>query len=153
LGAVRAARDRSAGREAPRGTPPSWPLSPVWQQHLAYLEPRTHERNAVWEGGLCVIPAGPNLNVYLTGVPGHAGLEEIEAHYPGAGARLRRHPGIGFLLVRGPSGPLCYYRSAVLSVPPPPGPTGCPLFDRPDRALVVKGLEELLAMPSAGDIM
>lgn len=41
----------------------------------------------------------------------------------------------------------------MLSIPPPPGPTGCPLFDRPDRALVVQGLEELLAMPSAGDIM
>jgi hypothetical protein len=41
----------------------------------------------------------------------------------------------------------------VLRIPPPPGPTGCPSFDRPDRALVVQGLEELLAMPSAGDII
>src|SRR5262249_45108072 len=153
LAAFLATPDRSAGREVPRGTPPRWPLNPVWQQHLAYLEPRTRERNAVCVGGLCLLTAGPNLNVYPTGVAGHAGLEEIDARYPGAVVRLSRHPGIGFVLVRGPSGPLCYYRKAVLSIPPPPGPTGCPLFDRSDRALVVQGLEELLAMPSAGDIM
>jgi hypothetical protein len=41
----------------------------------------------------------------------------------------------------------------VLRIPPPPGPTGCPLFDRPDRPLVVQGLDDLLAMPSAGDVM
>jgi hypothetical protein len=38
-------------------------------------------------------------------------------------------------------------------MPPPPGPTGCPLFDRSDRELVVDGLRSLLAMPSAGDIV
>ncbi|HEY5989224.1 MAG TPA: alkaline phosphatase family protein, partial [Streptosporangiaceae bacterium] len=133
--------------------PPLWPLGPVWQQHVAYLEPRSRERNAVWAGGLCVVPAGPNANVYLTDVPGHARLETIEARYPGALERLSRHPGIGFVLVRDARGSLCYYREAVLRIPPPPGPTGCPLFDRPDRELVVQGLEDLLAMPSAGDVM
>lgn len=41
----------------------------------------------------------------------------------------------------------------MLRIPPSPGPTGCPLFDRPDRELVVQALLELLAMPSAGDIV
>jgi hypothetical protein len=130
---------------------PLWPLAPVWQQHASYLEPRARDRNAVWARELCVIPAGPNLNLYLTDVAGHARLEEIEARYPGAVERLSRHPGIGFVLVRDARGPVCYYRGTVLRIPPPPGPTGCPLFDRPDRALVVQGLEDLLAMPSAGD--
>lgn len=133
--------------------PPRWPFAAVWQQHLAYLEPRTRERNAVWAGSLCVVPAGPNLNIYLTDIPGHATVEVIEARYPGALDRLSRHPGIGFLLARGAQGAVCYYRGRALQIPPPLGPTGCPLFDRPDRALVVQGLETLLAMPSAGDVV
>jgi hypothetical protein len=120
---------------------------------VAYLEPRSRERNAVWVGNLCVVPAGPNANVYLTDVPGHATAELIESRYPGALERLSRHPGIGFVLVRGAQGPLCYYRGTVLSIPPPPGPTGCPLFDRGDRALVARCLESLLEMPSAGDVV
>ena len=144
----------SAVREVlSRLPPPLWPLAPVWQQHLAYLEPRTRERNAVWVADLCVVPAGPNMNVYLTDTAGHVPLEEIDARYPGAVERLSRHPGVGFVLVRDARGLLCYYRGAVLRIPPPPGPTGCPLFDRPDRALVVQSLQDLLAMPSAGDIM
>jgi type I phosphodiesterase/nucleotide pyrophosphatase len=133
--------------------PPLWPLAAVWQHNVAYLEPRSRQRNAVWAGALCVIPAGPNMNVYLTDVPGHARLEEIEARYPGAVERLSRHPAMGFVLVRDAGGPVCYYRGVVLRIPPPPGPTGCPLFDRPDRPLVVQGLDDLLAMPSAGDVM
>jgi hypothetical protein len=133
--------------------PSLWPFAPVWQQHVAYLEPRSHERNAVWAGNLCVVPAGPNLNIYLTDVAGHAAAETIEARYPGALDSLSRHRGIGFVLARGPEGGLCYYRGRVIPIPPPPGPTGCPLFDRPDRGLVVQGLETLLAMPSAGDVV
>jgi hypothetical protein len=130
-----------------------WPFAPIWQRHVAYLEPRTRERNAVWVRGLCVVPAGPNVNVYLTDVEGHAPVEVIERRYPGALAHLSRHPGIGFLLTREAAGPVCYYRGDVIRIPPPPGPTGCPLFDRPDRELVVQGLETLLAMPSGGDVI
>jgi hypothetical protein len=41
----------------------------------------------------------------------------------------------------------------VFRIPPAPGPTGCPLFDRPDREIVVVGLEDLLGMPSGGDVI
>jgi hypothetical protein len=133
--------------------PSLWPFSPMWQHNVAYLEPRTRERNAVWAQGLCVVPAGPNVNVYLTEVDGHALVETIERRYPGGLAHLSRHPGIGFLLAREAAGPVCYYRGEVIRIPPPPGPTGCPLFDRPDRELVVQDLKTLLAMPSAGDII
>jgi hypothetical protein len=135
------------------GVPSLWPFAPVWQQHVAYLEPRARERNAVWAGQLCVVPAGPNLNIYLTDVAGHADVAAIDTRYPGALAVLSRHPGIGFALVRGPAGGLCYYRGSMIPIPPPPGPTGCPLFDRPDRDAVVRGLRALLAMPSAGDVI
>ncbi len=132
---------------------PLWPFAAVWQRHLAYLQGRPRNRNAVWAQGLCVVPAGPNINIYLTGAVGHAPVEEIETRYPGALRTLSRHPGIGLVLARGGAGPVCYYRGAVLSIPPPPGPSGCPLFDRPDRPLVVEGLRDLLTMPSAGDIV
>ncbi len=160
LGAFRPATGPGApphgavARELAHPAAPSlWPFAPAWQQHVAYLEPRARERNAVWAGALCVVPAGPNLNIYLTDVAGHAPVETIEARYPGALERLSRHPAIGVLLVRGARGPVCYYRGGVIRIPPPPGPTGCPLFDRPDRGLVVQGLEALLAMPSAGDVV
>lgn len=132
---------------------PLWPFAPEWQQHLAYVERRSRERNAVWAGSLCVVPAGPNVNVYLTHTPERVLAEEIEARYPGALGRLSRHPGIGFALARDALGPVCYYQGEVRRIPPTPGPTGCPLFDRPDRAVVVRGLQDLLAMPSAGDVI
>jgi hypothetical protein len=111
------------------------------------------ERNAVWIGGLCIVPAGPNVNVYLLHTPAHVPAEEIEARYPGGLARLSRHPAIGFVLARDGRGPVCYYRGDVLRIPPPPGNTGCPLFDRPDRETVVRGLQDLLRMPSSGDVI
>ena len=77
--------------------------------------------------------------------------EEIEARYPAALARLSRHPGIGLVLARAAAGGVCYYRGEVYRIPPLPGPTGCPLFDRLDRPVVVRSLEDLLAMPSGGD--
>lgn len=132
---------------------PFRPLAPIWQQQLAYVEPPVRDGRAVWAGGLCVVPAGPNANVYLTHTPHHVPVEEIEARHPGALERLSRHPGIGFILARDARGPVCYYRGSVLRVPPPEGPVGCPLFDRPDRALVTEGLQDLLAMPSAGDVV
>jgi hypothetical protein len=132
---------------------PLWPFAPVWQRNLAYLDLPVRERNAVWVGDLCVVPAGPNVNVYLTHSPERVLAEEIEARYPGALARLSEHPAIGFVLARDASGPVCYYHSKVLRIPPAPGPTGCPVFDRPDRDLVVRGLQDLLEMPSGGDVI
>jgi hypothetical protein len=143
-------RHREAGHPAALSP---WPFAPVWQQHVAYLEPRARERNAVWAGPLCLVPAGPNVNLYLTDVPGHVPVEVIEARYPGALARLSQQPTTGFVLARDRQGAVCYYRDVVIRIPPPPGPTGCPLFDRPDRDLVVRGVEQLLAMPSSGDLI
>jgi hypothetical protein len=131
----------------------TWPFTSASQRHLAYLEPRSTERDAVWGRRLCVVPAGPNMNIYLLDHERHVPVEQIEREYPGALETLSRHPGIGFLLARDRGGPVCFFRGIMHSIPPPPGPTGCPLFDRADRSLVVQELQSLLAMRSSGDII
>lgn len=136
--------------------PPPMPLSPFaprWRRPAPYLDGPVHERNAVWVDELCVVPAGPNVNVYLTHTRERVLAEEIERRHPGALERLSRHPAIGFVLTRAAAGPVCYYRGEVLCIPPAPGPTGCPVFDRPDRDIVVRALRELLDMPSGGDVI
>jgi hypothetical protein len=161
-------RAPAAGTESPAGGPPPsrpmgpdevdpplplWPFTGPWQRELAATERPVRERNAVWIGGLCVVPAGPNVNVYLTHTTARVPAEEIEARHPGALGRLSRHPAIGFVLARDARGPVCYYRGEVLRIPPPSGATGCPVFDRPDRDIVVRGLQDLLDMPSSGDVI
>jgi hypothetical protein len=156
----------ASGEEEPAAAPPSatppraadppmplWPFRPRGERGFATVERQVREHNAVWIGGLCVVPAGPNANVYLTHTPDRVPAEEIEARYPGALLRLSRHAAIGFVLARDAEGPVCYYRGAVFRIPPASGPTGCPLFDRPDRDIVVRGLQDLLAMPSGGDVI
>jgi hypothetical protein len=145
----------SPPEETGKGAPlPLWPFAPAWQRGLEdYGERPAWGRSAVWGAGLCVVPAGPNVNVYLTGAGDRVLAEAIEARYPGALDRLARHPGIGLVLTRDASGPVCYHRGAVWRIPPAPGPSGCPLFDRPDREVVVRALEGLLAMPSSGDVI
>jgi hypothetical protein len=132
---------------------PLWPFTGRWQRHLATTERPVRERNAVWVGDLCIVPAGPNVNVSLIHTTARVLAEEIEARYPGALSRLSRHAAIGFVLARDARGPVCYYRGEVLRIPPPPGTTGCPVFDRPDRDIVVRGLQDLLSMPSGGDVI
>jgi hypothetical protein len=132
---------------------PLWPFVRGGSGRFAAVERQVRERNAVWIGGLCVVPAGPNVNVYLTHSPDRVLADEIEARYPGALVRLSRHAAIGFVLARDGQGPVCYYRGAVLRIPPRSGATACPLFDRPDRQVVVRALEDLLAMPSGGDVI
>jgi hypothetical protein len=132
---------------------PLWPFAPVWQRNLAYVDLAVRERNAVWAGGLCIVPAGPNVNIYLTHTTERVRVEEIEARHPGALGRLSEHPAVGLVLARDARGPVCYYRGEVFRIPPEPGPTGCPLFDRPDRDVVVRGLQDLMEMPSGGDVI
>jgi type I phosphodiesterase/nucleotide pyrophosphatase len=144
-------RAMGPGRVAP--ALPLWPFTSRWQRELACTERPVRERNAVWIAGLCIVPAGPNVNVYLTHTTRRVLAEEIEARYPGALDRLSRYPAIGFVLARDARGPVCYYRGEVFRIPPHPGTTGCPVFDRHDRDVVVRGLLDLLEMPSGGDVI
>jgi len=114
---------------------------------------RARRWGGTWAGPVCIVPAGPNVNIYLTDRPGHVSEAEIEQRLPGALARLAGLPGVGLILVRGAEGVVCHHRGRRIPVPPPDGPTGCAVLDRADRARLSEELRALMAMPSAGDIM
>ena len=147
----------SAACATPRGAIDSptarWRFTRAWQRNREAVDRPLQQRNAVWARGLCIVPAGPNVNVYLVHTTERVLAEEIESRYGGVLARLSSHAAIGFVLARDARGPVCYYRGVVHRIPPPSGPTGCPLFDRPDRDIVVRGLQDLLTMPSSGDVI
>jgi len=104
--------------------------------------------------GVKVIAAGPNAFVYFTDRPQPLSAAEIESRHPRALARLSRHPGIGLVLARGARGPVCWYRGQRVPLTRRPDPAARdPFARRPDRAVVVAGLRDLMAMPSAGDIV
>lgn len=99
---------------------------------------------------LHVIAAGPNAFVYFLDSTEPLSIEEIERRHPGAIARLSAHPGIGLVLVRAGSGAACWWRGKPTSLDD--GRDG-PFARRPDRELVLAGLRDLMAMPSAGDLV
>ncbi|HLF50178.1 MAG TPA: alkaline phosphatase family protein [Methylomirabilota bacterium] len=101
--------------------------------------------------GVRVVVAGPNAFVYFTRSPAPLDAERIEQRYPGAAAALSRHPGIGFILARSSTGPVCWYRGRQVALAP--GSLDTPFDNRPDREVVLTGLRELMAMPSAGDLV
>jgi hypothetical protein len=103
---------------------------------------------------LKIITAGPNAFVYFTDRPDPLTAVEIESRYPRALASLSRHPGIGLALARGAAGPVCWYRGHHVPLTRRPDPTvRDPFARRADREVVVAGLRDLMAMPSAGDIV
>ena len=101
--------------------------------------------------GVRVVAAGPNAFVYFMDSPEPLSAVEIERRCPGVAAALSEHPGVGFVLARSPDGPVCWHDGKRLSL----GPEcrGGPFDQRPDREIVLRGLRELMAMPSAGDLV
>jgi hypothetical protein len=101
-----------------------------------------------------VIAAGPNAFVYFMDRREALLAAEIESRHPGALARLSRHAGIGLVLARGAGEPLCWYRGHRVALGRRPDPAvRDPFARRADRAVVIAGLRDLVAMPSAGDIV
>lgn len=102
-----------------------------------------------------VIAAGPNAFVYFMDRREALTAAEIESRHPGVLARLSRHAGIGLVLARGAGdAPLCWHRGHRVPLGHRPDPAvRDPFARRADRALVVAGLHDLVAMPSAGDIV
>ena len=97
-----------------------------------------------------VIAAGPNAFIYFVDDDAPLPIDRIEARWPGLAEALSRHPGVGYVFARSADGPLCFWRGKrfQLSV----GAPG-PFAGRPDAALVVAGIGDLMAMPSAGDFV
>ncbi len=139
LGALRASRGRG-----------------FFQRFLTYLERdfpawiRDGGHHAAGPG-VRVLAAGPNAFVYFTDVAEPLPAEEIERRYPGAAPALSRHAGIGFVLARSGDGPVCWHQGRQVSLGP--GSRGGPFDQRPDREVVLSGLRDLMAMPSAGDLV
>lgn len=127
----------------------------LFQRFLIYLE---HDRPWLRDadpsrgaGPVKVIAAGPNAFVYFTDTREPLAAEEIEGRHPGAAVALSEHPGIGFVLARSAQGPVCWYRGKQINLED--NEPGGPFDDRPDRDVVLQGLRDLMAMPSAGDLV
>jgi hypothetical protein len=127
--------------------------SGLFQHFLNYLDedflrrrdPEAHER-----GDVRVISAGPNAFLYVLGRATPLDLEALEHRFPGLPEDLSNSVGVGFVLARAAGGPVCFSRAKQY----PLGPTDLgPFADRPDAALVVQGIRDLMAMPSAGDLV
>jgi hypothetical protein len=134
------------------GQTPSRPFSRISRGRS--LEQVVREALGGVGDGVKLIAAGPNAFVYFTDRADPLTEAQIESRHPRALARLSRHRGIGLVLARGPSGPVCWYRGQRAPLARRPDPTTRdPFSRRADRALVVAGLRDLMAMPSAGDIV
>lgn len=125
------------------------------QRFLNYLESDYpwllgEVKEARQRGDVRVIAAGPNAFVYFLDDPRPLGLERIEERFPGLAEDIARSRGMGFVLVRSASGPVCVWRGKRYRL----DELGeGPFAGRPDLDLVRAGIEDLMAMPSAGDLV
>jgi type I phosphodiesterase/nucleotide pyrophosphatase len=127
----------------------------LFQRFLHYLEPdfllRLGDGREARRGeGVRVISAGPNAFVYFVDSAEPLPIERIEERYPRLAEDISRSRGIGFVLARSADGPVCWwrgqrYRTDALA--------DGPFTGRDDLPLVVQGLRDLMAMPSAGDLV
>jgi hypothetical protein len=100
--------------------------------------------------GIRIISAGPNAFVYFLETAEPLTWEQIEARYPALAARISASPGVGIVLVRSASGPLCFWRGARYGL----DSLGAgPFTGRPDLERVAEGIRDLMTMPSAGDLV
>jgi type I phosphodiesterase/nucleotide pyrophosphatase len=101
-------------------------------------------------GGVRVIAAGPNAFVYFLDDPEPVPLERIESEFPSLCEALSLSSGIGFVLARASGGPVCFWRGKRYAL----DEVGQgPFAGRADLDLVVAGIRDLMAMPSAGDLV
>ena len=127
----------------------------LFQRFVNYLErdfprvlgeaPETRER-----AGIRVISAGPNAFVYFLDFPEPLTLEGIEKRFPALATSISDARGIGIVLVRSASGPLCFWRGRRYGLDEL---QAGPFAGRADLERVVEGIRDLMAMPSAGDLV
>jgi hypothetical protein len=127
----------------------------VFQRFFNYLEDDFpwvlgELKEAREQDNVRVIAAGPNAFVYFLDDPQPLSIEQIEQRWPGLGDTLSRAAGIGYVLARSSEGPVCFWRGKRYRVgPDEPGP----FAGRDDAAVVGTGIADLMAMPSAGDLV
>lgn len=127
----------------------------LFQRFMNYLEqdfPGTLDETpeARQQDAVRVIAAGPNAFVYFLDDAQPLGLETIEQRFPGLADELSRHRGVGLVLARSAAGPVCLWRGKRYLVGDEP--VG-PLAGRDDWAVAARGIRDLMAMPSAGDLV
>ena len=123
------------------------------QRFLHYLDEDFLRRGdpEAWErDGIRVISAGPNAFLYVLDAPGPLDVDALDERLPGLAEELSRSPGVGFVLARSGSGPVCFWRGKRFVLGP--GDPG-PFAGRVDTALVVQGITELMSMANAGDLV
>ncbi|HYU14747.1 MAG TPA: alkaline phosphatase family protein [Candidatus Acidoferrum sp.] len=143
-------RRLAAGIEAYRHAAPG-----VWQRFVNYLEEDFpwilgEVRQARQRHGVRVVVAGSNAFVYFLDTEAPLPLEAIDRRAPSLVDDLSRGRGIGFVLVRSAEGPLCVWRGKRYRLGD--GDVG-PFAGRPDLPIVLEGIRDLMAMPSAGDLV
>jgi hypothetical protein len=127
----------------------------VLQRFVNYLENDFpwvlgEEREAFERDGVRIISAGPNAFVYFLEDEGPLALETIDERFPGLADEISASAGIGLVLVRSASGPVCITRRKRSRLGQ--GEPG-PFAGRADLDLVIQGIRDLMAMPSAGDLV
>jgi hypothetical protein len=96
------------------------------------------------------VSAGPNAFVYFLDRPEPLTLEMIDERMPGLVEDVSRSVGIGLVLARSTAGPVCVWRGKRYRLGrDEPGP----FAGRADLEVVVSGIADLMAMPSAGDLV
>jgi hypothetical protein len=141
--------------DASSGSPVEFAALPATEEALQSradlgFEPYLDVREAWEREGIRVVSAGPNAFVYFVDTPEPLPLEAIEARCPGLPAALSKSPGVGFVLARAKDGPVCFWRGQGHRLA---DPDGGPFGEREDRAVVLRDLAALMAMPSAGDLV
>ena len=107
-------------------------------------------RSAREHDGIRVISAGPNAFVYFLDSAEPLTVERIDERFPALAARISAAPGVGIVLVRSASGPLCFWRGERYGLE---SLGAGPFAKRPDLDRVVEGVRDLMGMPSAGDLV
>jgi hypothetical protein len=100
--------------------------------------------------GIRVISAGPNAFVYFVDTPEPLTVEQIDRRCPGLVEDVSRSRGVGFVLVRSATGPVCVWRGKRYGLD---RDGAGPFEGRADRDLVIAAVRGLMAMESAGDIV
>jgi hypothetical protein len=131
----------------------------IFQRFVNYLErdfPARLERRAdrapeSFQGGdVRIVAAGPNAFVYFLDRPEPLTVETIDERRPGLVEEISRAVGVGLVLVRSATGPVCAWRGKRYRLGhDEPGP----FAGRADLDVVVSGIADLMAMPSAGDLV
>ena len=97
-----------------------------------------------------MIVAGPNAFVYDVQAPQPLDPVALERRFGALAEELSRSRGVGFVLARSANGPVCFRHGKRWQLRE--GELG-PFAGRADAQIVVQGIEDLMSMPSAGDLV